>query len=172
MPAMWAGISKNSAPGWEKVTNAKTQAINYRLPEIPRRTPCATIVYKLKLGFAFARPALAQFALARLALAQCLACPPKVVSPKLLSTFAPLIQDCFASPFAQITDPQKLGWPEIRSGHDVLISAPTSSGKTLAAFLICLDHLVSLARQGVLQDQTSVLSFRPSRRSAAIFTRT
>ena len=90
---------------------------------------------------------------------------PKLPSPKTLAPhlcpFDPLIQDWFTNRFTQITDPQKLGWPEIRSGHDVLISAPTGSGKTLAAFLICLDHLVSLARQGVLQEQTTVLYVSP-----------
>lgn len=60
-----------------------------------------------------------------------------------------------------MTEPQELGWPEIRAGRDVLISAPTGSGKTLAAFLICIDNLVRLARQGSLPEQTAVVYVSP-----------
>ena len=69
----------------------------------------------------------------------------------VLSGFDPLIVEWFTSRFSAPTEPQVLGWPEIRAGHDVLISAPTGSGKTLAAFLICLDRLVRAARDGSLR---------------------
>ena len=62
--------------------------------------------------------------------------------------FDPLVAEWFRTRFGTPTEPQILGWPEIRAGHDVLISAPTGSGKTLAAFLICLDRLVRAARAG------------------------
>ena len=35
------------------------------------------------------------------------------------------------------TEPQAGGWPEIAAGRDTLIAAPTGTGKTLAAFLVC-----------------------------------
>jgi Lhr-like helicase len=35
--------------------------------------------------------------------------------------FDPLIAEWFSRRFVQPTEPQSLGWPEIRSGHDVLI---------------------------------------------------
>lgn len=79
----------------------------------------------------------------------------------VLSDFDPLIAEWFSSRFARATEPQLLGWPEIRAGHDVLISAPTGSGKTLAAFLICLDELVREARTGSLPAQTSVVYVSP-----------
>ena len=63
-----------------------------------------------------------------------------------LAGFDPLVRDWFTQRFAAATEPQVLGWPEIRAGHDILISAPTGSGKTLAAFLLCLDRLVRAAR--------------------------
>ena len=63
--------------------------------------------------------------------------------------------------FSAPTEPQVLGWPEIRAGHDVLISAPTGSGKTLSAFLICLDGLVRAARAGSLADETAVVYISP-----------
>src|SRR5579862_4288572 len=78
-----------------------------------------------------------------------------------LTGFDPLVCDWFSSRFAAPTEPQVLGWPEIRAGRDVLISAPTGSGKTLAAFLICLDALVREARTGSLPDETRVVYVSP-----------
>jgi ATP-dependent Lhr-like helicase len=78
-----------------------------------------------------------------------------------LAGFDPLVSEWFASRFSQATEPQVLGWPEIRAGRDVLISAPTGSGKTLAAFLICLDRLVRAARGGALANETEVLYVSP-----------
>ncbi|MGO9258523.1 MAG: DEAD/DEAH box helicase [Bryobacteraceae bacterium] len=66
----------------------------------------------------------------------------------MLSSFHPLVSDWFAATFGSPTQPQLLGWPEIRQGRDVLISAPTGSGKTLAAFLSCIDSLIARAQPG------------------------
>src|SRR5438876_6200427 len=76
-------------------------------------------------------------------------------------SFDPLVAEWFTNRFPQPTEPQILGWPEIRSGHDVLISAPTGSGKTLAAFLLCLDRLVRAARTQALPDETEVVYVSP-----------
>ncbi len=78
-----------------------------------------------------------------------------------LAEFDPLVRDWFLRRFAAATEPQALGWPEIRAGHDVLISAPTGSGKTLAAFLLCLDRLVRAARLGPLPNRTEVVYVSP-----------
>src|SRR5882724_11720931 len=83
------------------------------------------------------------------------------VAADVLAGFDPLIVEWFTRRFSGATEPQILGWPEIRQGHDVLISAPTGSGKTLSAFLICLDGLVRQARAGTLQDRTEVLYVSP-----------
>jgi len=80
------------------------------------------------------------------------------VSPQ---DFDPLVEEWFRTRFGVPTEPQVLGWPEIRAGHDVLISAPTGSGKTLAAFLICLDRLVRAARAGELPNTTEVVYVSP-----------
>ncbi|HTT62951.1 MAG TPA: DEAD/DEAH box helicase [Bryobacteraceae bacterium] len=78
-----------------------------------------------------------------------------------LAEFDPLVRDWFLQRFSTPTEPQILGWPEIRAGRDVLISAPTGSGKTLAAFLLCLDRLVRAARLGPLPNQTDVVYVSP-----------
>ncbi|HTA70204.1 MAG TPA: DEAD/DEAH box helicase, partial [Bryobacteraceae bacterium] len=79
----------------------------------------------------------------------------------ILADFDPLVAEWFVTRFAGPTEPQILGWPEIRAGRDVLISAPTGSGKTLAAFLICLDRLVRAARAGQLANETEVVYVSP-----------
>ncbi len=78
-----------------------------------------------------------------------------------LAGFDPLIREWFESRFRAVTEPQRLGWPEVRAGRDVLISAPTGSGKTLAAFLICLDGLVRQAREGTLEDRIEAVYVSP-----------
>ncbi len=80
---------------------------------------------------------------------------------EVLAGFDPLIVEWFTRRFSAPTEPQILGWPEIRAGNDILISAPTGSGKTLSAFLICLDGLVRAARAGSLADETAVVYVSP-----------
>src|SRR2546426_1801334 len=80
---------------------------------------------------------------------------------KMSVSFDPLITEWFSRRFGQPTEPQRLGWPAIRSGADVLISAPTGSGKTLAAFLLALDDLVRRARNTELPHRTEVLYVSP-----------
>src|ERR1700719_4974829 len=84
-----------------------------------------------------------------------------LVPEDVLSGFDPLIVEWFTQRFSAPTEPQILGWPEIRAGRDVLISAPTGSGKTLAAFLICLDRLVRAARAGQLAHESEVVYISP-----------
>src|SRR5207244_144505 len=84
---------------------------------------------------------------------------PNVAMP--LQSFDPLVREWFENHFKSVTEPQAIGWPEIRSGGDVLISAPTGSGKTLAAFLTAIDSLVRQARKGELPNQTQILYVSP-----------
>ena len=58
-----------------------------------------------------------------------------------LAAFSPVTRAWFEGAFAGPTPAQTLGWPAIASGGDVLIQAPTGSGKTLTAFLYAIDRL-------------------------------
>src|SRR5579863_7069442 len=73
----------------------------------------------------------------------------------------PLVQEWFVGKFGTATEPQILGWPHILAGKDTLISAPTGSGKTFAAFLACIDRLVRKAITGGLRDEIEVLYVSP-----------
>ncbi len=59
-----------------------------------------------------------------------------------LSAFHPVVQSWFVRTFGEPSPPQRLGWPSIAAGKNTLIVAPTGSGKTLSAFLWCINHLV------------------------------
>ncbi|HRE30484.1 MAG TPA: DEAD/DEAH box helicase [Candidatus Berkiella sp.] len=73
----------------------------------------------------------------------------------------PLIQIWFSQRLGLPTEPQQQGWPAILAGKSTLISAPTGSGKTLSAFMICLNDLVTQALGGRLDEQTTVLYISP-----------
>lgn len=78
-----------------------------------------------------------------------------------LAPFHPVVRAWFQQTLGEPTEPQVRGWPLIREGRDVLIAAPTGSGKTLTAFLACLDELFQRAAEGRLTDETHVLYVSP-----------
>ncbi len=59
-----------------------------------------------------------------------------------LGLFHPVTQEWFRAVFEGETAPQREGWPAIARGESTLILAPTGTGKTLTAFLWCLDTLM------------------------------
>jgi ATP-dependent Lhr-like helicase len=79
----------------------------------------------------------------------------------MLAWAHPIVREWFVGKFGTPTEPQALGWPEILAGRDTLISAPTGSGKTLTAFLACIDRLVRQAIDGTLGDATEVVYVSP-----------
>ena len=81
--------------------------------------------------------------------------------PMPLTGFHPTIQRWFSQRLGEPTEPQRAGWPLIRQGRHTLISSPTGTGKTLAAYLSAIDSLV---RQGdALKDEMEVLYVSPLR---------
>ena len=62
--------------------------------------------------------------------------------PDSFTCFHPVTVEWFKAVFDAPTAPQRLGWPVIARGESALILAPTGTGKTLTAFLWCLDRLM------------------------------
>jgi len=59
-----------------------------------------------------------------------------------MALFHPPVREWFEAVFPAPTRPQTLGWPAIARGESTLILAPTGTGKTLAAFLWCINRLM------------------------------
>jgi ATP-dependent Lhr-like helicase len=78
--------------------------------------------------------------------------------PERLALFHPLIARWFKERVGIPTDVQREAWPKIAAGEHVLISAPTGTGKTLAAFLYALNQLTTGAWPN---GHTSVLYVSP-----------
>ncbi len=80
-----------------------------------------------------------------------------------LELFHPVIQKWFLGRFTAPTEPQERGWPQIAAERDLLIAAPTGSGKTLTAFLAAIDTLYRQGVSGGLQDEIRVVYVSPLR---------
>ena len=68
--------------------------------------------------------------------------PEESAADAALSLFHPVTAQWFREVFDGPTAPQIEGWPAIARGESTLILAPTGTGKTLTAFLWCLDKLM------------------------------
>lgn len=67
-------------------------------------------------------------------------------SELVLEAFHPAVRTWFERKFPEgPTEPQVEGWPAIAQNVDTLIAAPTGSGKTLSAFLVCIDRFYKAA---------------------------
>lgn len=75
--------------------------------------------------------------------------------PDSLTPFHPAVAAWFTHSFDAPTAAQAAAWPAIARGEDVLVAAPTGSGKTLTAFLWAINSLVeqSLESTSSKQDQ-------------------
>jgi ATP-dependent Lhr-like helicase len=67
---------------------------------------------------------------------------PETTQADPFASFHPVTAAWFREVFDEPTAPQRLGWPAIARGDSTLILAPTGTGKTLTAFLWCLDRLM------------------------------
>ena len=79
----------------------------------------------------------------------------------VLEGFHPAVAAWFRGRFAAPTPAQQQAWPAIRAGRNVLVAAPTGSGKTLSAFLAALDELVREGQSGALPDETRIVYVSP-----------
>ena len=67
---------------------------------------------------------------------------PDEAAARALALFHPITAQWFRAVFEAPTLPQVEGWPAIARGESTLILAPTGTGKTLTAFLWCIDKLM------------------------------
>ena len=87
--------------------------------------------------------------------------PRQAAEPDPFACFHPVTAAWFQAVFDAPTAPQRQGWPVIARGESALILAPTGTGKTLAAFLWCLDRLMLHPAPRGQQDGTRVVYVSP-----------
>ena len=76
--------------------------------------------------------------------------------------FHPAVAGWFRAEFPDgPTAAQRLAWPRIAAGANVLLVSPTGTGKTLAAFLVGLDGIVRRKLAGDCEPSLSVLYVSP-----------
>jgi ATP-dependent Lhr-like helicase len=80
-----------------------------------------------------------------------------------LELLAPPVRDWVQATFGTLTPPQAAAIPLVHAGKHVLISAPTGTGKTLAAFLAILSELTAEHRRGRLADGIQAVYISPLR---------
>ncbi len=73
----------------------------------------------------------------------------------------PHVKRWFSQKFKSFCLPQKYAVVDIHSRMNVLVSAPTGSGKTLTAFLSILNDLIDSAEKGILQDKVYAIYISP-----------
>ncbi|MEM2203690.1 MAG: ATP-dependent helicase [Sulfolobales archaeon] len=81
----------------------------------------------------------------------------------MLGLLRPYIARWFRQKYGSPTPPQRMAIPRIKAGENVLISSPTGTGKTLAAFLAIIDTLYELWDQGRLENSIYALYVSPLR---------
>ncbi len=74
----------------------------------------------------------------------------------------PFVRSWF-SKFKELTPPQTFAIKLIHEGKNVLISAPTGSGKTMSAFLSIINELCNLSQRGQLEDKIYCIYISPLR---------
>lgn len=79
----------------------------------------------------------------------------------VMELFHPIIREWFEKNIGEPSPPQIDGWSAIQRSENVLISAPTGAGKTLAAFLKCINDLFIQGTLGELEPGVQVLYISP-----------
>lgn len=96
-------------------------------------------------------------------------------APDPLALFHPAVADWFRTAFDAPTAAQAQAWPAIARGEDVLVAAPTGSGKTLTAFLWAINALIeqTLTAQALtkpaLTEATAFESTVPAQAQASLW---
>jgi ATP-dependent Lhr-like helicase len=88
---------------------------------------------------------------------------PTLTDPQLLDLFCEPVRAWWTSKFPAFSAPQRLAIPAIHAGKNVLVCAPTGTGKTLSAFIAILDDLLRRSAAGTLDDTIDTLYISPLR---------
>ncbi|MGC8652325.1 MAG: ATP-dependent helicase [Candidatus Micrarchaeia archaeon] len=80
-----------------------------------------------------------------------------------LGVLNPYVRGWFEKNFKLLTPPQKYAFKLISEKKNVLITAPTGSGKTLSAFLSIISRLFDYSMQGKLEDRVYCTYISPLR---------
>ncbi|MDO8556603.1 MAG: ATP-dependent helicase [Nanoarchaeota archaeon] len=73
----------------------------------------------------------------------------------------PYVKEWFFSKFKTYSPPQLYGVMDVHLRNNILISAPTGSGKTITAFLSIINELVTLADKKQLEDKVYAIYISP-----------
>ena len=73
----------------------------------------------------------------------------------------PLVKEWFFSKFKEFSPPQLYGIIDVHERNNILISAPTGSGKTLTSFLSIINELVTLSENSMLEDKVYCVYISP-----------
>jgi len=84
-------------------------------------------------------------------------------SREALQALTPAVRTWVEQHFRRLTPPQAAAVPRIHAGANVLVAAPTGTGKTLAAFLTVMSELVGDASRGALADGIHAVYVSPLR---------
>lgn len=83
------------------------------------------------------------------------------MSENALELFDKLTASWFKNTLGKPTAVQEEAWPAIAAGKHTLVSAPTGTGKTLSAFLVFIDRLLSELRAGNLKNELQLIYVSP-----------
>ena len=80
---------------------------------------------------------------------------------EIFTILNPLVKKWFKNKFREFATPQKYALMEVHSRQNILVSAPTGSGKTLTAFLSILNELIDSSEKGILKDKIYAVYISP-----------
>ncbi len=80
-----------------------------------------------------------------------------------LAVLNPYVRKWFIEKFKELTPPQRYAFKLISEGKNILITAPTGSGKTMSGFLTIISKLFDLSLKGKLEERIYCVYISPLR---------